>query len=159
MQKTRSLQTNHGSIGRLALAMAFLLPLTGGASAETPARIAQAWGLIGSWSADCSLPPDRDRGTVLTYEIGPDKRLALRRAFGDTTDGADVVDAAVSRDGLLNLRVVFSPLSETREYGLKRLADGTIRAIYNRNEKGEYTIRDGRFIRDNRPTPPQHKCE
>jgi hypothetical protein len=36
--------------------------------------------------------------------------------------------------------------------------DGTIRAMYNRNQKGEYTIRDGKFTANGNPTPPQHKC-
>jgi hypothetical protein len=36
--------------------------------------------------------------------------------------------------------------------------DGTIRAMYNRSQKGEYSIRDGKFTANGNPTPPQHKC-
>ncbi len=153
------MRTDDRSIRRLALAILFWLPLTGAARAETPAAVAQRWGLIGSWSADCSLPADRDRGTVLTYEIGADRRLMSRRRFGDTTDEAEVTDATVSADGTLNLRVHFSSLEQTREFGLKKQPDGSIRAIYNRSETGEYTIRDGKFTSDGRTTPPQLKCE
>jgi hypothetical protein len=59
---------------------------------------------------------------------------------------------------MLNLRVVFPKLKQTREYGLLLQDDGTLRAIYNRNQKHEYTIRDGKFTANGNPTPPQHRC-
>src|SRR5689334_1910518 len=65
--------------------------LAGAASAETAAETATRWGLIGRWSLDCALPPDRDRGAVLAYEIGADGRLVYRRDFGDSADTADVI--------------------------------------------------------------------
>jgi hypothetical protein len=36
--------------------------------------------------------------------------------------------------------------------------DGSIRAIYNRDENRHYSIRDGKFVADGKPTPLQHKC-
>jgi hypothetical protein len=153
------LHTTERRSTRVALSILFSLALTGAVRAETPAGIAQRWGLIGAWSLDCSLPPDRDRGTVLVWETGADGRLAHRRRFGDVSDEAEVTDAAVSRDGMLSLRVVFAMPKQTREVGLRMLADGSIRTIFSRNEKGEYTVSDGKFTRDNRPTPPLHKCE
>jgi hypothetical protein len=36
--------------------------------------------------------------------------------------------------------------------------DGAMRAIYNRNQKREYTINDGKFTANGNPTRPQHKC-
>jgi hypothetical protein len=30
--------------------------------------------------------------------------------------------------------------------------------MYNRNQKDEYTIKDGNFTANGEPTPPQHKC-
>ena len=148
----------NGHFGRLALAILFSLTLTQQAAAETVAETARKWGLIGPWSLDCSLPPDRDRGTVLDYEITPGDRVVYRRNFGDTTDESEVVTADASADGLLNLRVFFPSLKQTREYGLLMQPDGAMRAIYNRNQKGEYTIRDGKFTADGNPTPPQHRC-
>jgi hypothetical protein len=81
-----------------------------------------------------------------------------RRNFGDTTDESEVVTAEVSRDGMLNLRVFFPSLKQTREYGIIKQADGSIRAMYNRNQKDEYTIRDGKFTANGNPTPSQYKC-
>jgi hypothetical protein len=132
--------------------------VAGTASAETAAETASKWGLIGRWSLDCGLPPDRDRGAVLAYEIGADGRLVYRRDFGDTSDAADVIAAEISADNLLNLRVFFPKLKQTREYGLKMEPDGSIRAFYNRDRKGRYSIRNGRFAGSGQPTPPNHKC-
>ena len=148
----------NGHLIRLTLAIAFSLMLALSASAETVAATARKWGLIGPWSLDCSLKPDRNRGTVLAYEIAPRDRVVHLRNFGDSTDENEVVTAEVSGDGMLNLRVFFPSLKQTREYGMIKQADGTMRAIYNRNQKDEYTIKDGKFTANGNPTPPQHKC-
>jgi hypothetical protein len=143
---------------RLALAILFSLMLTRGAPAETVAETARKWGLIGPWSIDCSLPPDRNRGMVLAYEIKGGDRVVHRRNFGDTTDENPVLSAEVSDDGMLNLRVFFPRLRQTREYGFIMQPDGTMRTIYNRNQKKQYTIKDGKFTANGDPTLSQHKC-
>jgi len=148
----------NGPFSRLTLAMLFSLTLTLNAAAQTVAETARQWGLIGHWSLDCSLAPDRDKGAVLAYEMAPDDRVVHRRSFGDTTDESEVVSAEVSQDGMLNLRVFFPKLKQTREYGLVLQPDGTMRAIYNRNQKHEYTIKDGKFTANGNPTPSQHRC-
>jgi hypothetical protein len=143
---------------RLALAILVFLMLAPWAFAETVTETASKWGLIGPWSQDCSLAPDRNRGTVLSYAIVRGDRLVHRRNFGDASDDNEVVGAKVSTDGMLNLRVFFSSLKETREFGLMKQPDGAIRAMYNRSQKGEYTIKDGKFTANGNPTPPQYKC-
>lgn len=143
---------------RLALAIPVFLILAPCAFAGTVTETASKWGLIGAWSLDCSLPPDHDRGTVLIYEVARDDRLIYRRNFGDASDDNEVVGVKVSADGMLNLRVFFPSLKETREYGLMKQPDGSIRAMYNRSRKGEYTIKHGEFTANGNPTPPQHKC-
>jgi hypothetical protein len=153
--KRRRILNKH--FARLTLAILFSLTLTLEVSAETVAQTARRWGLIGSWSLDCSLPADRNKGTVLAYVIASGGRVLHRRNFGDSTDESQVVTAEVSGNGMLNLRVFFPSLRQTREYGLVMQPDGTIRAMYNRNQKGEYTIRDGKFTANGSPTPPQHK--
>ena len=147
-----------GFFSRLVLSAAFSAILAGCATAETMAETARQWGLIGPWSLDCMLPPDRNKGTVLSYEIADD-RVVHRRDFGDTRDESEVLSLSVSADGMIHLRVYFASVKQTREYGMIRQADGTVRAIYNRNEKNRYSIKDGKFISDGKPTPPQHKCE
>jgi hypothetical protein len=145
-------------LDRLLPVIILFTTLAGTASAETAAETASKWGLIGRWSLDCGRPPDRDRGAVLAYEVGADGRLVYRRDFGDSTDSADVIAAEISADNLLNLRVFFPKLKQTREYGLKMEPDGSIRAFYNRDRKGKYSIRNGKFEANGQPTPPNHKC-
>lgn len=128
------------------------------ARAETLAATVERWGLLGSWSIDCALRPDRDKGAVLTYEIRPDRRVMYRRNFGEAKDESDVVSATVSAEGLLNLVVFFPSLHQTREFGLL-LKDGSLRAIYNRSERGEYTIEGGKYVKTGAPTPPQQRCD
>src|SRR5207248_9635719 len=89
---------------RITLATLLLLTLAPGASASTVTETAGRWGLIGSWSLDCSLAPDRDRGTILIYATARGGRLMFRRDFGDEKDDNEVGGAKVSDDGLLNLR-------------------------------------------------------
>lgn len=66
--------------------------------------------------------------------------------------------------GRLPLTIVFSSRScscikKTREYGLMMQPDGTLRAMYNRNnQKDEYTIKDGKFTANGNPTLTQHRC-
>jgi hypothetical protein len=147
-----------GPFGRLALAIVCFLMLTLDASAQTAAYTARAWGLIGAWSQDCSLAPDRNKGAVLAYEIAPDGRLVHRRDFGDTTDESEVISAEISSDGLMNLRVFFPGLEQTREFGMVMQPDGIMRAIYNRDQKSRYSIKDGKFTANGNPTPPLYKC-
>jgi hypothetical protein len=148
----------NGHFTRSALAILISLMLMLDASAETVAETARKWGLIGPWSLDCSLAPDRNEGAVLAYEIASGDRVMHRRNFGDGTDEGEVVNAEVSGDGMLNLRVFFPRLKQTREYGFVMQPDGTMRTMYNRNRKGKYTIRDGKFTANGNPAPPQHKC-
>jgi hypothetical protein len=128
------------------------------ARAEQLAATVERWGLLGSWSVDCALPPDRDKGAVLTYEISKDGRVMYRRNFGDARDESEVVSATINAEGLLNLMVFFPSLHQTREFGLLLANDGSLRAIYNRSERGEYTIRDGKYVKTGAKTPAQQRC-
>jgi hypothetical protein len=148
-----------GRVGRLVPVIVVFMMLACRASAESAAETAGKWGLLGRWSLDCSLPPNRDRGAVLAYEITERGKLIHRRDFGDATDIADVTAADVSADRVLNLRIFFRAMNQTREFGLMMQPDGSIRAMYNRDQKGQYTIRDGKFTANGKPTPPQHKCK
>lgn len=126
--------------------------------AEPLAATVTKWGLLGSWSVDCAAGPDRDKGAVLTYEIRPDGRVMYRRDFGDASDENEVVAASTDASGQLNIMVFFPSLQQTREFGLRRQRDGSLRAIYNRSQHGEHTIKDGKFVKTGEPTPAQHRC-
>ncbi|TPQ38192.1 hypothetical protein C2U70_09525 [Bradyrhizobium guangdongense] len=145
-------------LGRLATAALLWAALTAATNAEALSATVIKWGLLGSWAIDCSLRPDHDKGALLTYEIKPDGRVMYRRNFGDARDENEVVAASTDADGMLNIMVFFPSLHQTREFGLKLLKDGTLRAIYNRNQRGDYSIKDGKFVRTGQPTPAQSRC-
>ena len=150
----------NGRLIRLALALGFVLSFASAARADDPiADIVRKWGLLGPWSQDCTLPPDHANGTVLVYAVAADGGVVYRRDFGDVTDENQVLAAEISADGLLNLQVYFPAIKQMRAYGLMMLEDGGLRAIYNRTETGEYSIKDGKFVATKKPTPAQHKCE
>lgn len=129
------------------------------AGAETLAATVEQWGLLGSWAVDCAAKPDRDKGALLTYEIRKDGRVMYRRNFGDAKDENEVVSATATAEGLLNVMVYFPSLRQTREFGLLLSEQGSMRAIYNRSERGEYTIRDGKYVVTGAPTPAQRRCD
>ena len=133
--------------------------LTSTAGAETLASTVEQWGLLGSWAVDCTARPDRDKGALLTYEIRKDGRVMYRRNFGEAKDENEVVSATVNAEGLLNMMVYFPSLRQAREFGLMLQKDGNLRAIYNRSERGEYTIRDGKYVATGAPTPAQQRCD
>ena len=145
-------------LGRWITAALLWVAFTPLAHAESLAATVEQWGLLGSWAVDCSLRPDRDKGALLTYEISKDGRVMYRRNFGEAKDESEVVSAAVNAEGLLNLMVFFPSLHQTREFGLL-LKDGSLRAIYNRSERGEYTIKDGKYVKTGAPTPAQRSCD
>jgi hypothetical protein len=99
------------------------------------------------------------RKQAIPAQVERDGRVVYRRNFGDVRDEGEVVSAELSGDGTLNLRVFFPSLKQVREYGLLMQPGGTMRAMYNRNSKGEYSIKDGKFIANGNPTPPHHRCK
>jgi hypothetical protein len=129
------------------------------AGAETLAATVEQWGLLGSWAVDCAARPDRDTGALLTYEIRKDGRVMYRRDFGEAKDENEVVSATINAEGLLNVMVYFPSMRQTREFGLLLLKAGSLRAIYNRSERGDYTIRSGKYVATGAPTPTQQRCD
>lgn len=145
-------------LGRWIAAAMLWAAFTAAANAETLAATVEQWGLLGSWAVDCAARPNRDKGALLTYEIRKDGRVMYLRNFGEARDENEVVSATVNAEGLLNVMVYFPSLHQTREFGLLLAKDGSLRAIYNRSERGEYTIRDGKYVATGAPTPAQQRC-
>jgi hypothetical protein len=147
------------SLSRWMTAAVLWVAFTPMARAETLAATVERWGLLGSWAVDCAARPDRDKGALLTYEIRTDGRVMYRRNFGDAKDENEVVSATVNAEGVINVMVYFPSLQQTREYGLLLSKQGSLRAIYNRSERGVYTIKDGKYVATGAPPPPQQRCD
>lgn len=146
-------------LNRWIAALVLWVAFTSMAGAETLAATVEQWGLLGSWAVDCAARPDRDKGALLTYEIRKDGRVIYRRNFGEAKDENEVVSATVNAEGLLDVMVFFPSLHQTREFGLLLQKDGSLRAIYNRSERGESTIKDGKYVATGAPTPAQQRCD
>lgn len=146
-------------LGRWIAAAMLWAAINSTAGAGTLTATVEQWGLLGSWAVDCAARPDRDKGALLTYEIRKDGRVMYRRDFGEAKDENEVVSATVGAEDLLNVMVYFPSLHQTREFGLLLAKDGSLRAIYNRSERGEYTIRDGKYVATGAPTPAQRRCD
>jgi hypothetical protein len=69
-----------------------------------------------------------------------------------------VANARVESDQTLVLSIVLPKARQTRENGITRTPDGSIRALFNRGEDDSYSIRDGRFVANGNPTPVLGRC-
>jgi hypothetical protein len=143
--------SNSSKAATLAVACLFALA---NASAQTIAQTVTKWGLIGTWAFDCSVPPSKGQPRLI-FEIASDGRVVHRREYSDASDEHEILSAKLSDDGTLNLRVRFA---EIREFGLVKQSDGTIRSIYNHNDKNEFSIKDGIFTANGNPTPSARRC-
>jgi hypothetical protein len=141
----------------LTLGFIFSLTFALDAWAETAAQTAGKWGLIGSWAVDCSIPRDNAH-PLFSYEVTADDRMMLRRDFGTRKDEQEVSSAEIAGHGLLILRILFPAFKQIRENGMVMLPDGGVRPIFSRNDKGQYSIRNGRFVANGHPTVALHKC-
>ena len=131
----------------------FMFALTAGtASAATPADIAREWGLIGRWATDCAA--NLHAKNSVAYEITKEGRLTYR-----TDRVHEIADVRIGENHMLILHTVFPEFRQTRENGIVLQADGTLRSIYNRDDAGNYTVRDGRFVASGGETSGLHRCE
>ncbi|MGL9620144.1 hypothetical protein QRQ56_19185 [Bradyrhizobium sp. U531] len=144
---------------RQFLALLILALMAGSAGAATPAEIVRKWGLIGRWAIDCAVPVQRGANNGVAYEITREGRLIYRQDPADRDRGYEVVEVTRGENNMLILHTEFPNFQKTRENGIVLQADGTLRSIYNRDEAGNYTVRDGRFVASGRETLGLHRCE
>ncbi|WP_315765090.1 MULTISPECIES: hypothetical protein [unclassified Bradyrhizobium] len=127
-------------------------------AAETAVEVARDWGLLGTWAVDCAKPPRQGQGSTISYEATSEGHLIYRRDL-DSSDNNEVTGARIEPDHTLVLSITMPRYRQTRENGVTKEADGSIRSIFNRSTDGSYTIRDGRFVANGKPTPSLRKCE
>ncbi len=122
---------------------------------QSVADTLQRWALPGTWAADCDQPAS---------DAAPHMRLVLRPGGGATWErlpspgGAAVVTGAtIASDGTITLTIEMAP-AQNRTVSLQRSGD-RIRSLSDRVAGNDYSVRDGRFIRDGRETPWQIRCD
>lgn len=145
-------------IPRLAAPVLMIVSLGLPALADDAAEIARQWGLIGTWAVDCAKSVQPGHGNVITYEVSATGRLIYRRDL-DAADTNEVTDVQIDGDHSLVLSITMPRYSQTRDNGIDKLDDGSIRSTFNRGRDGSYTIRDGRFVATGKPTPRLRKCD
>lgn len=145
------------SVRFIAVCILGSLTSANGASAQTVAEVASGWGLPGTWQTDCKAPVSRSNVSS-TYAVRGGK-LFVDRAFGDGTDSSAITAAAVKADGALDIVIIFTSTSQTRQLAHIKGSDGRMRAIYNRNvDTNEYSVKDGKFTGNGSATPWQTRC-
>lgn len=146
------------ALGRLlALATLALLSLGGFAQAETVAQSASDWGLIGTWRTDCAAPLSQGQ-PALSYVVRGG-RLFHDRDFGGARDSNPVLLATPRSDGSIELLVDFPAFGQVRQFTVVKNGDGRIRTVSNRDvNTDQYSIRDGKFVANGMPPPPQSRC-
>lgn len=143
--------------GTWAALLAAMVALGPAAHAETAAETAAAWGLLGTWSLDCRLPPS-EGNSYMSYVVMPGGRLAHERDFGGRRDANEVLRAMLGVGGI-DLTVYFPASAQTRQITLARSPDGRVRAIADSLlSSNEFAIWDGRFIATGTETPWQVRC-
>ena len=147
---------------KAALGVLFLCLASGSARAETVAATMSKWGLIGAWSVDCAAAAGQGTAAKLRYAAKPDGSVFHYRNFGDDKSSDKVKAARITPEDWLELKVFFREIAvgeQDRTFALKRIRTGVIQAMYNRNAKGEHSVKDGKFTSNGKDTPLQHRCD
>jgi hypothetical protein len=116
----------------------------------------ERWGLLGTWSTDCTQPPGR--AGHLAYVAVERGRVMHERDFGSSRDRREVLMAAVIPGDQIEVFADFGPVGGTRRWVFARGFDGRIRTLENARIDGtEPSIVNGRFL-DGRDAPWLSKC-
>lgn len=120
------------------------------AHADQAADVLKRFNLLGRWANDCSDPVRRG----VSYQLGPDGA-----AFFVNVVGSHRILSATSVDGQVELTIKFDkPIEEVRINGFRMIDANTYVPTMNRNERGEYTVRDGILLPTGRKMPELHRC-
>jgi hypothetical protein len=143
----------------LALIVVGIVATSNASLAQTVAGTASDWGLLGTWTTDCSQPAN-SYNSVYLYVVR-DGKLFLDRDLGATQDSSGVMSATIKPDRSLELVVNFLSVSppQTRQFSYVKASDGRIRVVSNRNvDTNEYSIIDGKVRSNGNAVPWQTRC-
>ena len=121
------------------------------ALADPAADALKRLNLLGRWANDCTDPARRG----VAYEIDRDGRAVFVNVVGPHR-----ILSATSNDGrevVLTIKFL-SPTEEVRINVLTMIDADTYVPTMNRNERNEYTVRDGILLQTGRKMPVLHRC-
>lgn len=119
------------------------------------------WGMLGTWSVDCSRQPSGNH-IHIRYVEWMGGKVMTERDYGDASrnDSNEVINATINADGSLTLVVDFQSLGgQIRTFALMRDRPDRLRALWNHGPDGVYSVKDGRFTGSGAETPWQYKCK
>lgn len=107
--------------------------------------------LIGRWANDCGDPVRKG----ISYQIAPDG-TAL---FGNTAGTHRIVSVASTDGRTIVVTIKFlKPVEDVRINVLTMVDNDTYVPTENRNERNEYTVRDGILLHTGQKMPELHRC-
>lgn len=147
----------------LAVAAIWLsMTLAVAAAPPTPAAVFRAFGLFGTWAAECSRPASLRNPYVRDF-LNDAGAVAEEHHFGPgyAANHYDVLSAKRLSATEVELEVRFEPGNEAvhRQTLVMRVADGRRRTLFNQPAGGKVRVKDGVVLGLGVETPTLTKCE
>lgn len=140
-------------IAALILTLLWAMPALADSAADTATR----WGLIGTWSLDCTQPAARTNN-YLSFAVNG-ANVVHNRNFGDAQDSNNVVSLKVTGD-LLEMEIFYPSLNppQSRFIGVVKNGPNKMISQYNHDQSGNFTIKDFKLVSNGQPAPYLTKC-
>jgi hypothetical protein len=144
-------------IVRYTVAVACVVTCNAATAQQSAFDVAERWGLPGTWALRCDRPPSPEN-THITYER-TDGAFVVRSDAGPLGGLGEVRAAALADDGGIELTIAFKKFATIQTNHIAKNADGQIRAIWNRDDKGNYTVKDGKMTGSGWPSLLLTRCK
>jgi len=134
--------------------------ISAAAFAETDANLARQWGLLGTWSTDCSKPPT-ESDPYLVYQVAGAKIVHRRDYPKNFSDTNQIKSVELVDGGGIKLEIYFADLNppQTRVYELYRDGDKMHTKYNYRVSDGSYSIKDFVIVANGQPAVWIYKCQ
>ena len=140
-------------IAALILALLWAAPALADSAADTATR----WGLIGTWSLDCTQAAARTNNYLSFVVNGAN--VVHSRNFGDAQDTNNVVSLKVTGD-LLEMEIFYPGLNppQSRFIGVVKNGPNKMISQYNHDQSGNFSVKDFKIVSSGQPSPYLTKC-
>ena len=142
--------------GVLCLALFCLICFPAAAADQTQADAASKWGLIGTWAISCGEPSSP--GNPFYSYVRKGNALVLTRKTGKVIDTNDVISAKILNENEIELITDFKKFSKVMTSHFVRIDKDKFSLSFNVDDKGIYTIQDGKLTKDGSPAPIMKRC-
>lgn len=136
---------------RFAIVMLLVALSAAPAQADQAADNLRRLNLIGRWAVDC----DNQSRSGISFQVDPDGA-----AIYGNVDGLHQVTSVVrgeDRSIVLTIKF-FKPVEAIRVNAIRMIDDNTYVPTMNRNERFEYSVRDGILLKTGERLPQLHRC-